>query len=86
MKRTERVEDVPGGGGTLGQVAGNVDGDSMLAGCEAADLALDGGGGVGGGLGQAEDAGHAGFAGDLAGCRGGHGVGVVGVRQVWYEL
>ena len=77
-KRTERVEDVPSGGGTLGQVAGNVDGDSMLAGCEAADFALDSGGSVGGGLGQAEDTGHAGFAGDLARCRGGHGVVDVG--------
>lgn len=53
----------------------------MLSGREAADFALDGGGGGGGGLGQAEDAGYSGFAGDLAGCRGGHGV-VVGVRQV----
>ena len=69
-KRTERVEDVPRGGGTLGQIAGNVDGNPMLAGREAADFALDGGGGGGGGLGQAEDAGYSGFAGDLAGCRG----------------
>lgn len=71
--RTERVEDVPGGGGTLGQIAGDVDGNSMLAGCEAADFALDGGGSGGGGLSQAEDAGYSGFAGDLARCRGGHG-------------
>lgn len=62
----------------------------MLAGCEAADFALDGGRGVGGGLGQAEDTGHPGFAGDLARCRGGHGVadeGLFGVRgygSVWY--
>ena len=87
-KRTERVEDVPRGGGTLGQIAGNVDGNSMLAGREPADFALDGGGGGGGGLGQAEDSGYSGFAGDLASCRGGHGVVdvVVGEEGGWYDL
>mmetsp|Transcript_6360 Transcript_6360/g.17755 ORF Transcript_6360/g.17755 Transcript_6360/m.17755 type:complete len:229 (+) Transcript_6360:126-812(+) len=69
----ERVEDVAGRGGALGQIAGDVDGNAVLAGGEAADVALDGGRGVGGGLGQAEDAGHSGLSRDLARGRGGHG-------------
>ena len=72
-KRTERVEDVPGTGRPLAQVAGDVDGNPVLAGRQAADVSLDGGGSAGGGLGQAQDAGHAGLPRYLARGRGGHG-------------